>query len=328
MHTPLGRNLSPKGFLFGLALSKIDVHAEPQTVAFYLKSMIKNGMARMILGSRGSVIAVSQTRRVLAELSEEWPDVNLTQRTFQGGGGELLKALEDDKVHIVLFDLSDLPLDLPEGCRLVAVTKRHEPRSALLSKGNALKSLDDIADATLVGVQTERDGAFVRAAKLGLNTQLLTGNFDDHLAQLASEELSAIVLPCSYLLQLERRRHTDALLDPEVFPPAPGQGCIALVVKDSDDLAFELAYSLQHRPSFDRVRTERAFARAFAGREDLAVGALANVSPDGDINLFGAVTVKDKPLNIQAEISGEAAEGESLGKELAKDVLEQLEQRR
>ena len=282
----------------------------------------------MIVGSRGSVIAVSQTRRVLAELSNEWPDVNLTQRTFQGGDGELLKALEDDKVHIVLFDLSDLPLELPEGCQLAAVTKRQEPRSALLSKGSTLKSLNDVGDATIVGVQTERDGAFVRAAKPGVTTKLLKGTFDDNLAQLASEELSALVLPCAYLLQLERRRNAEVLLEPEVFPPAPGQGCIAFVVKDNDDLAFELAYSMQHRPSFDRVRTERAFARAFKDAEDVAVGALATVSSDGEMNLFGAATLKDDPLHIQGETSGEASEGESLGKELAKDILEQLEQRR
>ena len=218
------------------------------------------------------------------------------------------------------------PLIYPRAVKLVAVTKRHEPRSALLSKGNAFKSLNDVGDATLVGVQTERDGAFVRVAKPGVNTKLLQGTFDDNLAQLASEELSALVLPCAYLLQLERRRNTEVLLDPEVFPPAPGQGCIACVIKDDDDLAFELAYSLQHRPSFDRVRTERAFARGFSDAEDIAVGALATVSRDGEMNLFGAVTTKGNPLQIQGEISGEAGEGESLGAELAKDILEQLEQ--
>lgn len=277
----------------------------------------------MIVGSRGSVLAVSQTRMVLAELSAEWPDVNLTQRTFQGGGEALLSALDEGKVHIALYALDELPLTLPESCKLVAVTRRLEPRSALLSKGQTLKNLSDVPAGAVVGVQTERDGAFVRAIKSDLETKLLTGTFDDNLAQLASEELKALVLPCSYLLQLERRRHTDVLLEVNTFTPPPGQGCIGMVARENDDLAFELAYSLQHRPSFDRIRAERAFATALQEKPDLAVGALSTLSRDGDLSLFGAVT-PDETLLIQADIAGEASEAVSLGQELAKDILEQL----
>jgi len=90
-------------------------------------------------------------------------------------------------------------------------------------------------------------------------------------------------------------------------------------VRSDDDLAFESVYPLQHRPSFDRVRAERAFAAAVG---DMPVGAAATVTDDGELTLVGAV-VKDT-TTLQASVTGEAREAEELGRELASDVLERL----
>jgi hypothetical protein len=121
-------------------------------------------------------------------------------------------------------------------------------------------------------------------------------------------------------LEDESLRHRiDALLEPEVFAPAPGQGALGLLVREEDDLAFELAYTLQHRPSFDRIRAERAFAAALPDRR---VGALATVSEEGEMTLFGAVATDG--TSLQAQVSGDAGEAEQLGNELAQDVQEQL----
>jgi hydroxymethylbilane synthase len=121
------------------------------------------------------------------------------------------------------------------------------------------------------------------------------------------------------MMILDQRNRIDALVDAEVFPPAPGQGALGLLVREDDDLAFELAYTMQHRPSFDRVRAERAFAAKLAGH---LVGALASVSDEGDLQLFGAVAADG--TSLQARTSGDAAEAEQLGAELAQDVEEQL----
>jgi len=121
----------------------------------------------------------------------------------------------------------------------------------------------------------------------------------------------------------------DVLLEPAAFAPAPGQGALGFLVRADDDLAFEVAYSLQHRPSFDRVRAELSFARAVThgdggagGCEACAVGAMATVTDDGELTLFGAV-VKDG-TTLQASVSGEAKEAEDLGRELAADMHKQL----
>ena len=283
-------------------------------------------MARIVLGSRGQALAVAQTRSVLAELASEWPDISFVQRSLSASTSseQLLGHLSEGRIHIALFDLPALPLTLPSGLELAAVSKRLEPRSALIAKGPL--TLTDLPPAAQVGVESERDAAFVRTARRDLQALILSEHFEDSLAQLAAEQLDALVLPVAGLIQLGRRQHAQVVLETELFPPAPGQGCVGLVVREDDDMAFDLAYTLQHRPSFDRVRAERSFAQALSPHPDLAVGALASVSSDGELTLFGAVSNPETALTIQAEIGGEAGEAEALGLELAQDVLEQLRQ--
>jgi hydroxymethylbilane synthase len=290
-------------------------------------------MSRIVLGNRGSVLALSQARAVLSDLVAEWPDVNITLRTIQSpqrpegvqahGAQELLAALQQGKINIALQALEHLPAELPAGLELAAVTKRLEPRYALVCKGS--KGLVELPEGARVGVQTTRDSAFLKASRKDLVPVLISdGNLDDDLNLLAAGELDALVLPAACLIQLDRRQHIAQLLEPDLFAPAVGQGCLGLVVRDDDHLAADLAYTLQHRPSFDRITAERSFAASFAGQNDRAVSALATVTSDGEMALFGVLVGRDSDLVLHAETSGDASEAGELGRELAQDVLEQL----
>ncbi len=288
-------------------------------------------MSRIVIGSRGSVLALAQARSVLAELTSEWPDVNIVMKTVQarppslhqlGPGGELLDALERGGINIAVQGLEDLPAELPEGLVLAAVTRRLEPRCALIAKG--ARSLGDLAKGAKVGVRTAREKAFLLANGKHFDIHPLSGDVDGDMAALAAGDLDALILPAAGLIQLERRHHIDVLLEADVFAPAAGQGSLGLVVREDDDLAGDLAYTMQHRPSFDRAVAERAFVQALAEEGDKALGALATVTSDGELKLFGALASLDGELVIQAEVSGDAAEARELGLELAQDVKAQL----
>ena len=279
-----------------------------------------------MLGNRGSALALAQTRIVLSDLTTEWPDLNITQRTIKqttNSSDDLLAAVKSGSIQIAVLGVEDLPVVLPEGLVLAAVTKRLEPRSALVAKGT--RQLSDLPDNALVGVCSERDAVFVQASHKQLRTVLLSGDFDADLARLAASEIDALIVPSADLIYLDRRQRIDATIDQEELTPAAGQGSLALVVEEHDDMAYELAYTMQHRPSFDRVKAERSFMATLEGKTEFAVGALANVTVDGDLTLFGALAAPEQKIAIQAEISGDASEAEELGKELAGDVLEQVQ---
>ncbi|MEM7734984.1 MAG: hydroxymethylbilane synthase [Deinococcota bacterium] len=286
-------------------------------------------MSRIVLGNSGSTLALQQTRTVLAELTEEWPDLNIIQHTIRGATSaeDVLTALTASKLNIAVLAADTLPLTLPEDVTVAAISKRLEPRNAIISKG--IKQLNDLADQSHVGVRDERDKAFLLTRYPNLIVHVLTEDFEAHFNRISSDELAALVLPAAALIRSGHRQHIEGLLEADIFIPCMGQGALALVVRGDDDLAFETAYTLQHRPSFDRVQAERSFAAALSthsalGEHTYAVGALATVSSEGDMTLFGAVTDPSEHVTIQAEISGEARESVTLGKELAQDVLGQL----
>lgn len=276
-------------------------------------------MARIVLGHRDGPLAVRQARTVLADLSAEWPDVQIVLRTFptKAGADPLLTALAAGQIGLALTALDALAPALPEGLALAAVGRRVEPRTALVARGAT--SLADLPAGASVGVRDARDLAFLAAVLPHAQGVVIDGTIESELARLVAGDRDALLLPAALMIALERRERVDALLDPEVFAPAPGQGALGLVARAEDDAAFELAYTLQHRPSFDRARAERAFA---AGLGDRPVGALASVDEEGELTLFGAVAAAGATL--QATTTGEAKDAAEIGAELAKDVLEQL----
>jgi hydroxymethylbilane synthase len=279
-------------------------------------------MARIVLGHRDGALALRLARTVLSDLTTEWPDLQLVPRTFGSSGPEdgdaILHAVAQGQAGLAVVAGETLRAPLPEGVALVAVTRRLEPRLALVTKG--ARKLGDLSAGALLGVGAERDLPFVQAGFPGTSPELVQGGIEKALARVASDELEGLVVPASALIMLDLRDRISMLLEPDVLPPAPGQGSLVLVARSDDDLAAEVAYTLSHRPSFDRVSAERAFAAGLVG---FAVGALATVSDDGELTLFGAVA--HGTTTLQASISGDAKEAVELGTLLAKDVASQLD---
>ncbi|HKI58631.1 MAG TPA: hypothetical protein VKA00_05380 [Trueperaceae bacterium] len=298
-------------------------------------------MARIVLGNRDGALALRQAREVLEQLTDEWPDVNFALRTIKNGDADarvaseadpLLGALGRGDIGVAVVQLETLPFALPEDMTLAAVARRPEPRSALVTKGG--RRLEDLQPGARVGVHGRRDAAFFGGQHGGLEVVEVSGQLDADLKLLTAGDLDALLVSAAKLLALDHRNRLDTVLEPEAFAPAPGQGALGFLVRADDDLAFEVAYSLQHRPSFDRVRAERSFARSLehgdgdaAACADCVVGALASVTDDGELTLFGAVVQGGAggSTTLQASVSGEAKEAEELGRELAADVRAQLD---
>jgi hydroxymethylbilane synthase len=282
-------------------------------------------MARIVIGNRDGTLAVRHGRTILERLAEEWPDLQLTVKTVTSSGSgttagaapRLLDALTRNAIDVAVVHLAGLTEALPAELTLAAVTRRSDQRSALVAKGYS--DLAALPQRAVVGVGTERDATFLAATHPGLTARVMTEHPETELARLTAGDYAAVILPAATLIGLDLREHVDEWLEPDAFTPAAGQGAVGLVVRADDDLAFESVYPLQHRPSFDRVRAERAFAGALSGHH---VGAAATVTDDGELTLFGAVAAGSTV--VQGSVGGEAREAEELGKELAADFSDRL----
>ncbi|MGQ9753396.1 MAG: hydroxymethylbilane synthase [Thermaceae bacterium] len=291
-------------------------------------------MRVIVVGSRGSTLALTQTRFVVERLKESWPETEFKIKTIKTRGDEgaspkeqniFVKELEEAllrrEIDIAVHSLKDLPTELPKGLKLASVPKRVDPRDALV--GRTAKRLEDLPKGAVVGTSSVRRKAQLLAYRPDLMVKDLRGNVDTRLAALGNGEFDAIILAAAGLIRLELRNRIDQLLDPEVLLPAPGQGALALEVRQGDDLAEELAYSLHDPISFARIQAERAFLRGLGAGCLAPVGALAQVLEDGTLRLEGILLSEDGKAYVRAEIEGAPEEAEELGLELAQDVLAQ-----
>lgn len=315
-------------------------------------------MPQIVVGNCSGTLALAQARSILAELNETWPDISIVQRTITGPAqpqgqaqghqaqdhqvrgyqiqghertAELLTALADNRINIAVQRLDTLPLQLPEGLVLGAVSRRLEVRTALIAADYA--SLQALPERARIVVTSRHEQLFVQALRPDLEIEVAVGTTEDLLARVLHGELAAALIGAADLIAGGWRERVRALLEPQLLPPPAGRGALGFVVREGDDLAGELAYTLQHRPSYDRALAERAFVGTLVGAlagasAETALGAFATVSDGGELNLLGATAGLGGERSIRAEVTGEASQAEALGRELARDMLEQLTARR
>lgn len=286
-----------------------------------------SGMRVIVVGTRGSLLAQAQTRFVVERLRESWPETEFKIRTIQtpaeaweeAGARELRKALSARTVDIALYPLKYLPTEEAPGLKLVAVPKRADPREAFV--GKSAKKIEDLPEGAVVGTNMLGRKAQLLSWRKDLVVRDLHGDIEDRLSALAGD-FDGIVMSAAGLIWLDLRNRLDQFIDPSLLLPPAGQGALGLEVRQGDDWAEELAYSLNHRPSFERTSAERAFVDALGAGMSAPAAALASMDDEGTLHLQGLLVSPNGRELIRGEIEGDPSEALELGGELARDLLD------
>jgi hydroxymethylbilane synthase len=273
-----------------------------------------------------------QSEHIAGELRRLYPHyevsiVGITTRGDQivdrplaqiGGKGlfvkELEAALEDGRADLAVHSAKDVPMRLPQGFCLAAITAREDPRDCLVS--NLSASLEALPSGSIVGTSSLRREAQLRERHPALEVKPLRGNLDTRLAKLDRGEFQAVVLAAAGLKRLGLATRIRAMLEPEQSLPAPGQG--ALVIECREDRG-ELRQRLASLGDFGTsvcVLAERALSRALSGDCQLPLAAYA-VANRTEIRLRGLVAMPDGSRVVRAESSGPITSPEKLGETLA-----------
>ncbi|MFC3862709.1 hydroxymethylbilane synthase [Deinococcus antarcticus] len=298
-------------------------------------------MRTVTVGTRGSTLALAQTRWVIARLKEEWPETefrlqtistkgdrnreSLEQLAQKGDKGFWVKEIEDallqNRVDIAVHSLKDLPTEQPEGLEVASIPKRVDSRDVLVGREGA-KKLADLPQGARVGTSSIRRKAFLKSYRPDLQVIDLRGNIDTRLAALGTGDYDAIILAAAGLIRTELRHRIDEFIEPDILLPAPGQGALALETRADDDLSIEVAYAIHDHLTDDRITAEREFLAGLGAGCMAPVGAHATVK-GGTLTLEGWVAALDGTHVIRATSSGEAGECADIGAELAEDMLKQ-----
>jgi len=294
---------------------------------------------RLIIATRESALAIWQAEHVRARLTSRYPGttVELLGVTTQGDraidrplaaiGGkglfikELETALREGRADLAVHSLKDVPMDIPDGFTLAAITAREDPRDALVSTRHA--ALSALPDHATVGTSSLRREAQLRARYPKLRIEPLRGNVNTRLRKLDEDRYDAIILAAAGLKRLGLGTRIRALIDPDDSLPAPGQGALAVECRtERIDLVAALA-PLADRATTLATTAERAFSRALGGNCQTPLAAYAEWQ-EGCLWLRGLLATRDGRDVLRGEMESAVADlagAQALGSALADDFL-------
>ncbi|HSM07600.1 MAG TPA: hydroxymethylbilane synthase [Gemmatimonadota bacterium] len=243
---------------------------------------------------------------------------------------ELERALLEGEIDAAVHSLKDLATRMPEGLRIGAVLPRESPLDALILSEElraraeddpSRSGLDALPDGAVVGTASLRRRAFLLRLRPDLRVETIRGNVPTRLDKLRSGSFDAIVLAAAGLRRLERADEVDALLPVTEFPPAPGQGAVAVQVRDDDERSVGLVARLDHPPSAIAVTAERSFLNRIEGGCQVPAGALAEI--DGTtLALSTLVCSPDGRRAVAASAVGSIDDAAAVGLAAADQALQ------
>ena len=245
-----------------------------------------------------------------------------------GGKGLFIKelevAMEEGRAHLAVHSMKDVPMVMPEGFVLAAISARENPRDAFVSTKYA--GLDELPAGAVVGTSSLRREAILRAKYPHLLIKSLRGNLDTRLRKLDAGEYDAIILAAAGLIRLGLENRIKSMLTAEQSLPAPGQGALGIELVDGDATMAAVVAPLNDSETAHCVKAERAFSRALGGSCQVPLGGYA-VMEDGSLWLRGFVATADGQEMVAGELRGAvgkmAGDDEALGRQLADQLRAQ-----
>ncbi|MEW5320846.1 hydroxymethylbilane synthase [Geobacillus thermoleovorans] len=294
-------------------------------------------MRNIVVGSRRSKLALTQTKWVINELKQLGApftfevkeivtkgdrvlDVTLSK---VGGKGLFVKEIEHELlaggIDMAVHSMKDMPAVLPEGLVIGAVPRREDARDVLVSKGN--RALHDLPAGSVIGTSSLRRSAQLLAYRPDLTIKWIRGNIDTRLAKLESEEYDAIVLAAAGLARMGWGNDVISdYLSFDVCVPAVGQGALAVECREDDDELRRWLSRLNDEQTERAVRAERAFLQQMEGGCQVPIAGYAEAD-GGIVRLTALVASPDGKEKYKEMVTG--ADPEAVGRQAAAVLIEQ-----
>ncbi|HEY5070918.1 MAG TPA: hydroxymethylbilane synthase [Caulobacteraceae bacterium] len=277
------------------------------------------------IGTRGSKLALTQAGWVRERVGGDAVLVTITTSGDQiqdrlltevGGKGLFTKEIEEallaGRIDCAVHSLKDMPAAGPAGLAIGAIPEREDPRDAFLSE--RFESFEALPKGARLGTASLRRAAQALHRRPDLVIAALRGNVDTRLAKLAAGQADAIILAMAGLSRLGMAERARELIDPVEAPPAPGQGALAIQVRQEDVGAAWLA-PLAHRPTLLAVAAERGALTALEGSCRTAVGAHGRIEGARVVLTVEALT-PDGARRFRREGEAPTAGGEAAARAL------------
>ncbi len=292
----------------------------------------------LIIATRGSKLALWQAEYIKGLIEDKFDDVtcklNIIKTTGDiildvplakiGGKGLFVKEIEtamlENEADLAVHSMKDVPMELPEGLELFVSPIQETPNDAFLSiKYN---SIDELPQGAKVGTSSLRRKLQLLEKRPDLEILDLRGNVQTRMQKLEDGMYDAIILAKAGLVRLGLTSHIKQDIPIELMLPASCQGIIGVETRVNDTEVTKYLEHIRHADTETRMLAERAYLRRLQGGCQVPIGCHSTLLDDGKMHIKGILYSLDGKTKIVKELTGNQANPEQLGYDLADSVLE------
>ena len=292
----------------------------------------------IIIGTRGSILALAQANLVKNSLEANYPDLTFEIKEIVTSGDKDLKSnwensnaslksfftkeieqeLLDGQIDIAVHSMKDMPAVSPKGLICGAIPDREDARDVLVTKGDFLVTLPKGAK---VGTSSLRRAMNLKAIRPDFEIKHLRGNIHTRLNKLETEDYDAIVLAAAGLKRVGLTDKISEYLNGEVFPPAPAQGVLYIQCRENDEEIKGILKSIHNEDIAKIVEIEREFSKIFDGGCHTPMGCYSQVNED-KIKFIGAYSHDGKQIRVVIE--DDLAKGKEIAHMAAEEIKSKI----
>lgn len=296
---------------------------------------------KIIVGSRGSNLALTQTNMVIDSIKKLHPEIDFEVKIIKTKGDilkdipidklggkeifikEIEKELLDGTIQMAIHSMKDMPGELPKGLKLSFTPKREDYRDVLILR-EGLKSIDDIPNGGVIGTGSKRRKFQILNHRPDLEIVGIRGNIETRISKIYTENLDGVILAAAGIHRLGLELGENMVyLDKDIVLPSPTQGILAIEIREDNYELEKVLKSISHPETEIQGKVERAFLKAVGGSCQIPVGAYCEVKDD-KIYLEGLLGTPNGEKLVKRSIEGDITLGETLGEFLADEILKEV----
>jgi hydroxymethylbilane synthase len=292
----------------------------------------------LIIGTRGSELALWQAHHVKERLERRFRSLTVELRIIKTTGDKILnqalsaigdkglftkeieQALLDRSIDIAVHSLKDLPTETPAGLRIAAITKREDVRDVLISR--QWRSIEALPEGATIATGSLRRTSQLRHLRPDVEIVDIRGNLNTRFAKFDASKWDGMLLARAGVKRLGWSDRIAQVIPADLILPAVGQGALGIEIREGDDVSLRAVRTLAHPATAAAAAAERALLRELEGGCQVPIGAWARVV-DGRLVLDAMVGSIDGTVRL--DVNGSVAElskAEQLGRRLAKKLYE------
>ncbi len=291
---------------------------------------------KIIIGSRGSELALWQANFIKRELSKKAKNVKVEIQIIKTKGDKILdvalskigdkglftkeleNALLSGEIHLAVHSLKDLQTALPAGLELAAVTKRHDVEDVLIARKKGM-TIFDLPENGNIATGSLRRRSQILHLRPDLNVHELRGNVPSRIQKFLKSDWDAIILARAGVERLGLKKYISSYIPKDLVLPAVGQGALGIEIREGDEFTKSVVSKLHDENTYVAVLAERALLRELEGGCQVPIGAYGYVNSTG-LYLDGLVGAIDGTVTYRKKLRGSKSQPEKLGRKLANDL--------